>query len=338
MKIFKLLPIFMLLLMGVSCTKVKTISTKEHSFNTYPEKLILLQVPGLSEEHLAYLRYKKPLFRNKTWAENFSCFGKMWRYNLYDIRPSIEEGVVSQITGHSGSNGRCDKYDSSSLWSVLDKFNYLSAVVERGNSSTFKKAMNCNSKFYKDASVFISAIGSKKNGKSSFHHQREAEYKKGEVYFDESCSGANCFSKSSEVFFHIMNSLNERPKNLIVFKDYSLLNAIKTNNRKAFFEYLEELDELINDINSQILSKNSDALLVVSSTSPMKIEWPQSSKNWKRINLLKSTREGDLLAPIWATGAMAENFCGMYAESEVFNRMFWRPKKTQIPLLDALGY
>lgn len=328
----------MLLLMGVSCTKVKTISTKEHSFNTYPEKLILIQVPGLSEEHLAYLRYKKPLFRNKTWAEDFACFGKMWRYNLYDLRPSIEEGLVSQITGHSGASGRCEKYDSSSLWSVLDKFNYISAVVERGNSTIFKKAMNCNNKFYKDTSVFISSIGVKKDGKESFHHQREHKYKKGSVYYDESCSGADCFSTSSEVFFHVYNSLDEGPKNLVVFKDYSLLNAIKSNDRKAFFKYLEELSGLVNDINSQVLSKNSDALLVISSTSPMKLNWPVNSKNWNRLNLLKSTNDGELLAPIWASGAMAENFCGMYAESEVFNRMFWRPKKSQIPLLDALGY
>jgi len=338
MKIFKLLPIFMLVLAGVSCTKVKTINTKEHSFNTYPEKLIFIQVPGLSEEHLAYLKYKRPLFSYQTWAEGFSCFGKMWRYNLHELRPSVEEGTVSQITGYSGSKKKCDLYSGPTLWSALNKFDYESAVVERGNAKAYESAVGCKKDFYKDSTLFISAFGAKKFSKNTFHHERENEYKNSEVYIDQSCKRGECFSKSAEVFFHAWNSLKNKPKKFMLFKDYSLLNAIRSNNTKKFLTYLEDFNKMVSDINRLIINKDSNTTLIISSTSPQRITWPTSSRNWNRVNLLKSTSDRELMAPIWATGAMSENFCGIYAEHEVFNRVFWRPKKTKFPLMDALGF
>ncbi|EQC51726.1 hypothetical protein [Bacteriovorax sp. DB6_IX] len=338
MKISKLLPIFMLLFLAISCTRVKTINKKEHSFNSYPERLIFLQIPGLSEEHLAYLRYKKPLFRHQTWSESFTCFGKMWRHNLHELRPSVEDSLVSQITGHYGSNKTCDLYAEVPLWSVLEKFNYQSAVVERNRSQGVERALKCNDKFYDESTVFVSSVGTGKLSQEYFHVEREKEYLKNKIYLDESCSKAKCFSKSSSVFFHVWNSLVERPKKLLVFKDYSLINAINSNNSAAFFEYLEELSKLIADINGTIVSRNPNTTLVVSSTSPQRIKWPRSSKTWKGINLAKSTTGEELMAPIWATGAMAENFCGVYSEVDVFNRLFWRPQKTRLPLLDALDF
>ncbi|OIQ16704.1 MAG: hypothetical protein BM556_13655 [Bacteriovorax sp. MedPE-SWde] len=333
MKIFKLLPIFMFI---ISCTKVKTINKKEHSFNSYPEKLIILQVPGLSEEHLAYLRFQKPLMKEATWPENFTCFGKMWRFNLHSTRPKVEDSLLSQITGYSGSEQKCEKYNKNTVWSVLSKFNYQTAIVERGSSEFIENALKCNDKYFKDSATFISTARAK--GENIFHHQRSGSYENSKVYYDDSCSKGECFSKSSEVFFHAWNSLTNRPKKLMIYRDHGLLNAIKANDREKFYSSLVDLNKLVGDIQKQIQSKNPDSLVVVTSTSPRHINWPKDSRSWKRLNLAKSSRDGELLSPVWANGAMSENFCGMFSEFEIFERVFWRPKKSRFPLVDALGF
>lgn len=325
--------LFLVLIMAfiTSCSRVKTISLKEHSFNSTPNKLVVLQVPGLSEEHLAYLRYLNSDLTREIWPEKFSCFGKTWRFNLYEVRPKGQDSLLSQITGVVSSKNSCEKYSTPAIWDRLSTLGYDSYFIQRGGAEFAESALKCNEKFFENSRVYISSPKGTKLKGDEFHFQRAKEYKKGSIYLDKTCSKGNCYSTPFEVFDHLWSE--GKNKKVFVIQDYSIEKALKTKDRKVFLKALKDLASLIERIDNKVSSQLEDSLLVVTSSSPKNIRWPKKSLDWNKYQVMSGN---NLLSPIWAKGAMSENFCGMYPEYEVFNRFFWRPKKSEIPFLDAL--
>ena len=105
------------------------------------------------------------------------------------------------------------------------------------------------------------------------------------------------------------------------------LKALKNKNISRAKEILFELEKII----KQFQSLNSDfkSLTLLTSTSSRLIEMPKRWLDWteyqKRGKKILFKRNS-LLSSAWATGLGAENFCGIYEESEVLNRFLWRPK------------
>ena len=66
-------------------------------------------------------------------------------------------------------------------------------------------------------------------------------------------------------------------------------------------------------------------LVLVSSAKSVAVDFPRSGPEWqkyeKRGKYLVS-RRSKLLSTLYATGARAENFCGIYDQSQILSRIF----------------
>jgi hypothetical protein len=68
----------------------------------------------------------------------------------------------------------------------------------------------------------------------------------------------------------------------------------------------------------------------------MGIEFPKAGRSWEMIEkrgLNVNYKRSQLLAPVFAHGPGAENFCGVYEESEIFKRFLWNPEKNILDLV-----
>ena len=78
--------LFFLLVIGIyGCSGGSTLNLKSHHFDNIPRQIIWIQVPGLSEEHLATLKFVMSHTGEKTAFEEMPCIGKMWHYNLFEL-------------------------------------------------------------------------------------------------------------------------------------------------------------------------------------------------------------------------------------------------------------
>lgn len=319
-----------LLLLGIffSCSRVNTINLKKHSFNNYPQNLIFIQIPGLSEEHMGYLHFKNLNYTAKTELENFACFGKMWSYNMMTITPSVEDQLLAQVNGYGLANQTCDKYQRKSLWDVFINSGYSNSVIYRGSAPNLGKINKCNANFYQNTRLFISGAKTLKEAKS-FHFQKSAEYKVGEIYKDQSCRGNKCFSNTMNLFEHVFDSMSDSNRRFVNIVDYDLYEILKRQDAKEFAKYMSYLNNFLVQVRKKVSTTN-DYLIVVSSVSPKAIDWRKVNKKWKSIPIA-TNKKSQLMSPVWADGALAENFCGIYLESDLNSRFFWRSEETTLP-------
>lgn len=322
--------IFLLLFaMLFSCSRVSTINLKKHSFNNYPQNLIFIQIPGLSEEHLGYLHFKNLNYTAMTELEKFSCFGKMWSYNMMTMTPNIDDQLITQINGYSLAGQTCEKYQRKAIWDVLANSGYSSSVIYRGGSPNFASINKCNANFYENTRLFIS--GNRKNPKNSstFHFQKEKEYTLGEVYYDKSCRGKKCFSNTMNIFDHVFDAMDDSSRRFVNIVDYELHEILVRQDTKAFAKYMSYLNNFLMEVRKKV-STTKDYLLVVSSVSPKAIDWKKINEKWKSIKVA-TKNDAQLMSPVWADGALSENFCGVYLESDLNRRFFWRSEETTLP-------
>ncbi len=324
--------LILLILFGLffSCSRVKTINLKNHSFNNYPSNLVFIQIPGLSEEHMGYLHFKNLNFNAQTELEKYSCFGKMWSYNMMTVTPDIDDQLLTQLNGYSLPSNSCEKYQRRAIWDVLNGSGYSSSVIYRGKTPKFKEIDKCNTNFYKNTRLFVSGAKEKvASDKETFHFQQKKEYQKGSTYYDKSCKRDKCFSTTTDLFNHVLTAMNDSNRRFINIVDYELLNILNKQDVKGFTSYMSNLNNFLIQVRKRI-SKTNDYLIVVSSASPKAIDWKRINKKWRSIPIA-TNKKSQLMSPVWADGALAENFCGLYLESDLNRRFFWRSEETTLP-------
>ena len=115
----KLNAIFSLLIMLFGCSRATTVNLIPHQLGEKPKKIIWLQIAGFTEEHLAMLRFQMMDGRKKSSFERIMCSGKIWNYNLFELRPSPRNGFLAQITGKKNLDGSCQDFEHRPLWDYL---------------------------------------------------------------------------------------------------------------------------------------------------------------------------------------------------------------------------
>ena len=97
---------------------------------------------------------------------------------------------------------------------------------------------------------------------------------------------------------------------------------------------LEEIDKVVNFFQKEA-KKDQNLLLLVTGSAPENLDFPQSGKDWRK-NILKGqpfkSRPSELTSPVFATGARAENFCGYFDQTQIFQRIFWGTKKSRFQI------
>ena len=133
-------------LSALGCARVQTLNLEPHEYSERPDHIIWIQVAGFSEEHIPLLRFNVAEATHKTNLEQVDCVGKMWNFNLYQLRPEASKSFLSQITGSKNIRGTCEDYTVVPSWQFLQDVGYSVSVLESGASveQSLEKSLGCS--------------------------------------------------------------------------------------------------------------------------------------------------------------------------------------------------
>lgn len=311
-----------------SCAQVTSLNLKKHQFGQLPTKIVWFQVAGLNEEHLALLKFSYPSSVTKTAFEDFLCVGKAWEYDLFKIRPKVNASFLSQVTGKKNIKNTCDDYDQKPIWSYMLDSGYKVGVFEgqdTGKENSFLKAKSCQKQdFLKDIIIWKMQTQKKTNEKF-FHISEKNNFQANNVYYDRSCRTGQCYSSLVRNVESVYSSFSKNNANyLFMVRNFSFQKAIL---QKDIAEAKDQLDQINQTLRyfQNLAAKDKNMLVILSSASARGVNFPRAGKGWEKFE--KSTKfnidtQTKLLSPVMAMGARAENFCGIYEQSEILSRIF----------------
>lgn len=320
---FKKLLIFLIL---SSCAQVTSLNLKKHQFGRIPTKIIWVQVAGLSPEHLAMLKFSYPSERQNTAFENSLCVGNTWEYNLFEIRPQARSGFMSQMTGKKNINGSCEDYKKKPIWQYIAPKGYKIGVFEGPMSSenSLTQSNTCDQNSYLD-DVSLWKMERPSKGSSTFHVNTMENFKAGKVYYDKSCSSGECFTSFSRNVERTFSQFNKNSGNfLFVVRNFEYRNLLKRKKIKSAGEELAQINEILSFF-QKYAKDRKDTLVLVTSAEALEVDFPKSGKAWDQFTKTGSsfkTMNSKLVSSVYAYGARAENFCGIFDQSEILSRIF----------------
>lgn len=313
-----------------ACAQVTGINLKKHEFSLRPEKIVWIQIAGLHEEHFSWIHFDPD--EKVTSFNNFLCFGKAWNYTLKDLRHNSTIGFRVQDTGKASIKGTCEDFSEKPVWSYLKEKGFQTGILEidSNKDSTLVSTSSCNSDVYlQDAYLWVSKDKLKAQA-DSFHADLKQDYQIGKTYFDKSCFNGTCVSSRIQNVEKLYNWLKTKDDNhLFILKDYGFEKAMKQKKYADARRILRELNRIVESF--LIRSEEDNTLLLVTGTSSIGVEVPEQGiklKNFLDRGLGAQYRKTMLLSPILANGARAENFCGVYKESDIVKRIFSKPTQS----------
>lgn len=322
------------------CAYRTAINLQYHDFILMPNRIVWLQIPGLSAEHLAMLRFNSVNSTVPLSLEKFLCHGQMWSYNLYSLRPLPHEGMIGQIFGTKNIKNKAIPVERYPFWHFLrtnEQQKFKVGIFEKGVNAEESLANWDNTENGKQIQLqelyfWLMSKAPTSNQDINYFHQMNTNYhKKPGIYYDQSCQQqAECFSSQYNNFLAIFERFSKNEDYYVfLLRNFAYYKKLQA---KKYQEAREELAEIMQTIDYlyQLSDRFFDLLVVVSSSAALPMEFPDQGKDWEIFgNKVKGAQlfKTSLLAPIWAHGAKAENFCGMYEEDDVHRRFLYRPPR-----------
>lgn len=319
----------------ISCARVQTLNLQPHPYSERPKHIVWIQIAGFTEEHLPLLRFNVANAGHKTNMEQVDCVGKMWSYNLYQLRPEASKSFAAQMTGSKNIKGTCEDYETKAASSYLEDIGYEVAFLESGTTAeqSLEKTLGCSNnntldlnkmRLYKMGTESTSAL-------RTFHYQdspeQVTESMKPGMYYDRSCQKGICYSSLSNNFKTLWSRLTkDRLKTFFIVRDFNFQKALKKKDLTLAKESLLEIDRIVGSFPTD---RVDEILVIISGAEPSPMEFPLQGKEWSDFEktgknvIYKNTA---LMSPVLARGPMAENFCGIFDESEMLKRVIYKPE------------
>lgn len=336
--LFKCFNISFSIFLLLSCAQITSLNLKKHQFGQLPTKIIWIQVAGLNEEHLALLKYSFSSSETKTSFENFLCVGKAWEYNLFNIRPTYSESMLAQITGKKNIKGSCEDYNLRPIWSYMVPNGYKAGIFEGEMQSkdSFAYAIECNQKdFLKNTTIWKMQPSIKNKTDNLFHLSEKKSFKENTIYYDRSCLSGECFSTFSRNIEAVYSNFAKNNDNhIFIIRNTKFLSNLLNKNISKAKEELGQIAQITSYFQNQA-SKRSDTLILLTAAAPLGVEFPRSGKEWERFEALNNyniNKHTKLISTVMASGARAENFCGIFEQSELMTRIFSGAKQQGLEL------
>ena len=115
---------------------------------------------------------------------------------------------------------------------------------------------------------------------------------------------------------------------MFILRDFRIENSIRNKDVSQVRDVLNEYIKLIDHLKKAKLSDRK-LLILITSSAPRRLELPTLGKKWEEFERRGKNviyKRTSLQAPVFADGANAENFCGIYEESHILKRIFWRQR------------
>ena len=311
---------------------------KKHEFGVLPTKIIWFQIAGLEEEQLAMLRFHYPSERKTAFEEN-TCMGKSWNYNLYDLRTNAEASFLSQLTGKKNIKMSCEDAQLRPVWDYLNGHGYNTGVFEVGaNDKQTLLAMNgCQEKGVNFLnSLYFWLRKEAPAGANKFNYRENISLVMNQHNYDVNCDKNGCTSSIADDFKNIYQAFRKvSNKHLFIVRDFTYLDALNNKDLVKARNILGDLERSLAD--ALVNAKDSnDYLVLVTSGESRFVDMPNQGKEWfdfEKTGASANVKRTKLTNLVLATGARSENFCGIYDDSEVLERLLSGPKQLGLELM-----
>lgn len=327
-----------LFIFAASCARVQTLNMKPHAYSERPQHIVWIQIAGFSEEHIPLLKFNVADAAHKTNMEQVDCVGKMWNFNLYQLRPEASKSFTSQMTGSKNVGGTCADYETKASPVYLQEVGYEVAFLESGTAieQSLERSLGCsnnkmvNLTYMRMYKMGAGATAAQKN----FHYQdspdQVSESMKPGLYIDRSCQNGICYSSLSNNFKTLWTRLTkDRLKTFFIVRDFNFQKALKKKDLTLAKESLLEIDRIIGSLP---VERADEILLLVTGADSLPLEFPLQGKEWAEFEKTGKNiiyKNASLMSPVLARGPMAENFCGIFDEAEMLKRTIYKPEGKQ---------
>lgn len=328
---------WLLLLVLMGCAQVTSLNLQKHQFGLLPTKIIWFQVAGLEEEQIAMLRFQQSGL-NRTSFEDNICMGKTWSYNLYNVRNPAEATFVSQMTGKMNIKNNCEDAEMRPIWTYIYNNGYNTGVLESGADK--KQSLVSFNQCGQQGLVFLSSLyywlrTEPKPGAKTFHYSEDIPAEPNQLIYDRTCTAKNCGSSIREDFRSVYQRFSRvSQKHLFIVRDFSYLAALEKRDFQKAREILVDLERSYRS--ALEIAKDSSEYLVLLTTGESKfVDMPEQGKSWyefEKENKNVQVKRAKLTNLVLASGSRAENFCGMYEDAQVFERILSGPKQQGLEL------
>jgi hypothetical protein len=325
-----------LLLALAGCAQVTSLNLKKHQFGLLPTKVIWFQVAGLEEEQIAMIRFQETSEKRTAFEENL-CVGKTWNYNLYSLRAAAPATFLSQITGKKNVKGSCEDANLRPIWNYINPNGYQTAIVESGavGPQALQDLGRCGEEGLKFlSSLYYFSRSTPPADAATFHYSEEVKLVPNQVTYDRTCGAANCGSSIAEDFKAVYARFRRiSDKHLVIVRDFSYLRALENRDFAKAREILVDLENTYAE--ALKLTASNDYLVLLTTGESKFVDLPDQGKafyEFEKSNKNASTKRTKLTNLVLASGARAENLCGIYEDSQVFERILSGPKQQGLEL------
>ncbi len=320
-----------LILLITSCSQRQPLGMKDHTFGRKGKHIVWLQVAGLEPEHFSLLKLKNDDAEEVTPVEKMNCFGSLWSYNLFELRPDAAKGFLSQILGSQKITGKCEDFDRRTVWSFFENAGYQVGVYEgpEVGKHSLNNFLSCKGDFRPLKNSFLWLQRPAKGEVQTFHYQENTGLDQPGVYYDKSCQQGACIIPLQTNVKEMWKAfIAKNAKTFFTARIFSIDKKIDKKRTSELVEDLTELEDLIEFFQKE--AEKQSILLVVSSSGAKGFELPRAGYKWAQF--LKKGRHVNyrktrLQSPLYAFGEGAENFCGIYEEARVLERFIWMPEQ-----------
>lgn len=325
----------LLVLMG--CAQVTSLNMRKHSFGVLPTKILWFQIAGLEEEQIAMLRFQADGER-KTAFEESVCIGKTWSYNLYDLRTKAEASFLTQITGKKNVKLNCEDAELRPVWNYISTNGYNTGILEVGASEN--QSLTSLNKCGEKGLVFLSSLyfwlrQEPVQGSKTFHYSESIPLEANQLIYDRSCDKKGCYSSINEDVKAVYEKFRTvSHKHMLIIRDFSYLAALDKKDFVKAREILADLERSVSEALSYAKQSN-DYLVLITTADSRYVDMPDSGKQWydfEKNGSGATAKRAKLTNMVFASGSRAENFCGMYDDSDIFSRLLSGPKQQGLEL------
>lgn len=327
---------WILLLSLMGCAQITSLNLQKHQFGILPIRIVWFQVAGLEEEHISMLRFREP-GEVKTSFEQNICFGKSWTYNLYHLKPSARSSFLSQITGKKNITGGCEDATQKPIWNYLSDSGYQTGILEVGANT--ERSLVSLTQCGETGLTFLSNTylwqRQQAPAGASIWHSSDVPLVQNKIFYDRTCGPKNCSSTILEDSAAVYERLSRHARrHVLIIRDFSYLEALESKDFVKAREILGDLERTYGHFLK--MAKDSSETLVLMSTAESRfIDMPEQGKSWYEFDkngVNAQAKRTELMNMVVATGARAENFCGVYDDSDIFERILSGPKQQGLEL------
>jgi hypothetical protein len=322
---------WLLLLSLFGCAQVTSLNLQKHQFGVQPGRIIWFQIAGLEEEQLAMLRFEKSGEVETSFEQN-TCMGNTWNYNLFNLRNPAQASFLSQITGKKNISMTCADAELRPIWGYLVPKGYNTGIIETGatKEQSILSLNSCGEKGLAFLSEIYIWLRQEAPANAQTYHFSDIPLQTNQLYFDRTCNSKNCSSTIAENVRPVYQKLKGfSHKHMLIVRDFSYLSALEKGDLKEAKRVLSDLEKAYSEALS-IARDSSDTLVLLTTGDSRFVDFPDQGKNWfefERTSKGAAIKRTKLTNLLFATGARAENFCGIFDDSAVFERILSGPKQ-----------